>query len=174
MAINNNLYPPIVDTYMPAFLKDTSPARIYFSLSAFNVESDIKNIQVSVRNQNTNLTALDTTIYPSEIKIVDKLGIDPERRTDDKYYIEINKSDMLNGEFDINQYYKVQIRFTTQNASDYPIDDSSGQRTYPLDEWLATNLDNFSEWSTVCLVRGISTPTMNINGFDPGDGAITY
>ena len=90
MAINNNLYPPIVDTYMPAFLKDTSPARIYFSLSAFNVESDIKNIQVSVRNQNTNLTALDTTIYPSEIKIVDKLGIDPERRTDDKYYIEIN------------------------------------------------------------------------------------
>ena len=174
MAINNNLYPPIVDTYMPAFLKDTSPARIYFSLSAFNVESDIKNIQVSVRNQNTNLTALDTTIYPSEIKIVDKLGIDPERRTDDKYYIEINKSDMLNGEFDINQYYKVQIRFTTQNASDYPIDDSSGQRTYPLDEWLATNLDNFSEWSTVCLIRGISTPTMNINGFDPGDGAITY
>ena len=32
MAININLYPPIVNTYMPAFLVD-DVCRVYFSLS---------------------------------------------------------------------------------------------------------------------------------------------
>ena len=45
MAININLYPPIVDTYVPAFLVDSGTdkdiCRIYFALSKFNTISDI-------------------------------------------------------------------------------------------------------------------------------------
>ena len=41
MAVNNNLYPPIVATYMPAFLINSGNAvkdtcRVYFSISAYN------------------------------------------------------------------------------------------------------------------------------------------
>ena len=60
MAININLYPPIVDTYVPAFLTDSGTdkdiCRIYFTLSQFNTMNDIKNVQVTVRSQYTNLS----------------------------------------------------------------------------------------------------------------------
>ena len=121
MAVNNNLYPPIVDTYMPAFLinsgdviKDT--CIVYFSLSSFNSPEDIKNVQVTVRNQATNLSMLDPVNYPCEVMLT-SLKEDTTRKTDDRYFIEIKKTDMINGNFEINQYYKVQLRFTSANAS---------------------------------------------------------
>ena len=67
------LYPPIVDTYVPAFLVDSGTdkdiCRIYFTLSQFNTMEDIANIQVTVRSQYTNLSVLDKSKYPSEIMI---------------------------------------------------------------------------------------------------------
>ena len=39
-----NLYPPIVDTYMPAFLY-TESCKIYFSLSPYNSFNDINIVQ---------------------------------------------------------------------------------------------------------------------------------
>ena len=122
MAVNNNLFPPIVSTYMPAFLigsgnilKDT--CRVYFSLSNFNSKADIKNVQVTVSNQNTNLSMLNPSKYPCEIMIT-TLQEDITRETIDRYYIDIKKEDMVNETFEINQYYKVQIRFTGKNATD--------------------------------------------------------
>ena len=85
---------------------------------------------------------------------------DLTRTSDDKYYIEIKPSDIEEG-FVINQYYKVQIRFTAAGAAN--VDLTPPQK---IDSWLAANLSNFSEWSTVCLVRGISTPSLSISGFD--------
>ena len=41
-GIGNNLYPPIVSTYMPAFIRTTA-CRIYFSLSIYNSIEEIKN-----------------------------------------------------------------------------------------------------------------------------------
>ena len=58
MAININLYPPIVNTYMPAFLVD-DVCRVYFSLSQYNIIEDIENVQVTLRNQNTNDSMLN-------------------------------------------------------------------------------------------------------------------
>ena len=68
MAININLYPPIVNTYMPAFLVD-DVCRVYFSLSQYNIIEDIENVQVTLRNQNTNDSMLNRSKYPSEVKI---------------------------------------------------------------------------------------------------------
>ena len=164
MAVNINLYPPIVDTYMPAFLVGSSDiqkntCRVYFSISLYNSLNDIKNAQVTVANQNTNLSVLDKSKYPCDIMLTD-IKTDLTRVSDDKYYIEIKTSDIEEG-FQINQYYKVQIRFTAAEATQVSLDTPQA-----IDSWLAANLSNFSEWSTVCLVRGISVPSLNMAGFD--------
>ena len=169
MAININLYPPIVETYAPAFLigsgTDKDICRIYFSLSMFNSLEEIANAQVSVRNQYTNLSVLDKTKYPSEIMLT-TVKEDSAKMSDDKYYIEIQKTDIQGGEFEINQYYKVQIRFTHKDAPQ-PTDNK-------LDGWLAANISLFSEWSTVCLVRGISAPILSVSGFTIEGGNISW
>ena len=164
MAVNINLYPPVVDTYMPAFLVGSSDiqkntCRVYFSISLYNSLNDVKNAQVTIANQNTNLSVLDKSKYPCEIMLTD-IKTDLTRVSDDKYYIEIKTSDIEEG-FQINQYYKVQIRFSAANATDISLDTPQA-----IDSWLAANLSNFSEWSTVCLVRGISVPSLSISGFD--------
>lgn len=169
MAININLYPPIVETYAPAFLigsgTDKDICRVYFSLSMFNSLEEIANAQVSVRNQYTNLSVLDKTKYPSEIMLT-TVKEDSAKTSDDKYYIEIQKTDIQGGDFEINQYYKVQIRFTHKDAPQ-PTDNK-------LDGWLAANINLFSEWSTVCLVRGISAPILSVSGFTIEDGNISW
>ena len=164
MAVNINLYPPVMDTYTPAFLVGSSDiqkntCRVYFSISLYNSLNDIKNAQVIVANQNTNLSVLDKSKYPCEIMLTD-IKTDLTRVSDDKYYIEIKNSDIEEG-FQINQYYKVQIRFTAAGAADVSLDTPQA-----IDSWLAANLSNFSEWSTVCLVRGISVPSLSVSGFD--------
>lgn len=164
MAVNINLFPPVVDTYMPAFLIGSSDSqknicKVYFSISQYNSLSDIKNAQVTVTNQNTNLSVLNKEDYPCEIMLTN-IKTDLTRTSDDKYYIEIKNSDIEDG-FQINQYYKVQIRFTAAAASSVSLNTPQA-----IDSWLAANLSNFSEWSTVCLVRGISVPSINITGFD--------
>ena len=164
MAVNINLFPPIVETYMPAFLIGSSDiqkntCRVYFSISLYNSLNDIKNAQVTIANQNTNLSVLNKSKYPCEIMLTN-IKTDLTRESDDKYYIEIKTSD-IEDDFQINQYYKVQIRFTAVEAADISL--TTPQK---IDSWLATNLSNFSEWSTVCLVRGISAPSLSIVGFD--------
>lgn len=155
-GIGNSLYPPIFNqSYMPAFVKD---CKVYFSLSNFNSLQDIKQnaVQVSVRSQKTNKTVLNKTLYPSEIKLTD-LETDTEKIGNDKYFITIKNSDIQGG-FNYNQYYKVQVRFTSSNATDRP-------STNKIDSWLNSNLGSFSEWSTVVLIRPISTPTLELNNF---------
>ena len=164
MAVNINLYPPVLETYMPAFLVGSGNVqknicRVYFSISLYNSLSDIKNAQVTVANQNTNLSVLNKSKYPCEIMLTD-IKTDLTRTSDDKYYIEIKPSDIEEG-FQINQYYKVQIRFTAAGAANVDLTPPQA-----IDSWLAANLSNFSEWSTVCLVRGISVPNLNVSGFD--------
>ena len=170
MAININLYPPIVDTYAPAFLVDSGTnkdiCRIYFILSQFNTMEDIANIQVTVRSQYTNLSVLDKSKYPSEIMITN-IKEDTTKTSDDRYYIELNKTDIQGGKFEINQYYKVQMRFTHKDAPAAPSNQA-------LDAWLAANINLFSEWSTVCLIRGISTPQLAVSGFTIEGGEISW
>ena len=162
MAVINNFYPPLIDTYMPAFVVSNVGAgtcRVYFSISEYNSLSDIKNAQITVSNQNTNLSVLDITKYPSEI-MLKNIQTDNIKTTPDKYYIEITNTDLKNSKFDIDIYYKVQIRFTHTSASNISLNTPQ-----QLDSWLAENLDKFSEWSSVCLITGISQPTMAAAGF---------
>lgn len=158
--LNITLYPPQIPTYQNAFVL-TSKCRIYFSLSIYNNYKDIQNnAQVTVSNQNTNQSVLSLTKYPNEIKLCD-VKID-NTKSSDKYYIEIEPGDLQNG-FQINQYYKVQIRFTSADAPTPP--DSAA-----IDKWLVDNVDYFSEWSTVCLIRAISQPILTLQNLSSSSG----
>ena len=158
MAITSNLYPPIIQDTIPAFIR-TKPCRIYFALSTYNTISDIKNVQVSLINQKTNASALKTSLYPSGIKITN-LFYDSEAKGEYNYYIQIEPNDLQNGSFDLNQFYKVQLRFTAVAASTPP---SNGTE---LATWLYNNMQYFSEWSRICLLKGIEQPQLSIRGFD--------
>ena len=153
-GIENTLYPPVVDSYIPAFIR-TDICRIYFSLSIYNSAEDIKNVQIIVNNQYTNISMLKNDKYPSEIKIAD-LHFDPARAVN-PYYIEISPEDLING-FELNEFYKVQIRFTHVNATAIPEDGK-------IESWLVENRNYFSEWSRVCLIRGIEQPKIYLKGF---------
>jgi hypothetical protein len=50
------------------------------------------------------------------------INTDTSKDTADKYYIEIKPEDLENNNFTIDQYYKVQIRFTSVHAEDPGID----------------------------------------------------
>lgn len=163
VSLVNNLYPPIIDTYMPAFVKDKG-CRVYFSLSQYNSFEDIANVQVSVVNQNTNMSAL-STLHPTGIKL-STLYEDTTIDRDDRYYVMIYPGDMQNG-FELNQFYKVQLRFTHISVSN-PAGTQIGEEAWPAvtTSWLVDNQGFFSEWSTVCLIKGITQPSIYIRGFE--------
>ena len=158
-----NLYPPQMPTYQDAFLA-TETCRIYFSLSIYNSFNEInKNAQVTVSNQQTNKSVLAQAKYPNEIKLCEVKR--DAARASDQYYIEIFPADLENG-FEINQYYKVQIRFTSSTAPEPP----SGAG---IDKWLVDNKELFSEWSTICLIRAISQPSLQLVNF-PDEGDVIF
>ena len=165
MAATNALYPALIETYMPAFLIDSGDTekdicKVYFSISQYNSFSRIANAQVSVRNQNTNLSVLNKSQYPCEV-MVTNIYVDDTVTTDAKYYVKIRKTDMENNNFRVDEYYKVQIRFTDVDAE--PVSMTPPQS---IDSWLVNNLDHFSEWSSVCLIRGISKPSLELLDWD--------
>ncbi len=176
-GLNNNLYPPIFNkSYMPAFVTN---CRVYFSISIYNSLSEMHHdsldstqvdaVQVIVQNQKTNQSVLSQTLYPSGIKLT-TLGIDSERQGNDIYYVDIFNSD-IEGGFNLNQYYKVQIRFTASQASAPP---KQNDKQMTIDKWLSLNAASFSEWSTVVLIKPISNPTLVLNNFNQDSDLTTF
>lgn len=159
--ILNTLYPPQIDTFMPAFVK-TESCKVYFSISSYNNINDVQCIIISVSNQNTNESALKTDNY-------NKVLIQNWQQDDKGYYITISPSDMLNGEFNINQYYKVQIRFATADALLEKELFNESWETLKRQQWLLLNQEYFSEWSTVCLIKPISAVEINLTKFNSTD-----
>lgn len=161
-AIINNLYPPIMDTYMPAFDRNEY-CRVYFSLSSFNDREDINDYaQVQVRYQQNNKSALKPALYPAGI-LLSPIIYDLEKG---QYYIKFSKNSMIDNKFELNVYYKVQIRFMTKDVVIPKTNENEViQQKY---SWFnnVDNMINFSEWSKICLIRGIATPRFLFNSFD--------
>lgn len=168
-----NLYPPIIDSYMPAYLNPEqdgtwAKCRIYFSLSSLNSYEEIGYAQLSVVNQKTNKNALDASRYPTGIKMVYLSAAEEDTGL---YYIDLYVGKNAEGEvydmvkFEPNQYYKVQIRFVSSEitSAGTATTITSNQGTYNYykitSSWLNANINHFSEWSTVCLIKGLSQPT---------------
>ena len=163
MAITTNLYPPVVQDTYPAFVRK-SPCRFFFSLSSYNTAADIKNVQISLINQRNNASAFRTDLYPTGIKIV-PIQYDSSTIGDYKYYVQIFPSDLVEGEFGLNQFYKIQLRFTSTAAPNEPLDGKA------LATWLYENRPFFSEWSKGCLLKGISRPKIFIQNFNDSNSS---
>ena len=149
---SNNLFPPIIDDYLPAFLQTGNSCNIVFKLAQFNTAKDfnLNLTQITVSNLNTNKSMLDLKTYPNEIKIAAAT-----LNSDGTYSVVLNAADLKTNKFEINTYYKIQVRLTGINAEAY---DKTKEAT-----WINNNLNNFSEWSTVCLIRAIATPTLQLH-----------
>lgn len=152
MSATINLYPPVIDTYMPAQIKNQA-LRVYFSISDYNDIDDIVNAQVTISDQESNISVLDKTKYPSQVML--KAIQTDQTRPATPYYIEIATTD---GIFDIDKFYKVQIRFTSTEADSISLDTPQA-----IDAWLSENLDYFSEWSRVTLIKWIAQNSISIN-----------
>lgn len=157
VSTNFTLYPPIVDTYMPAFL-NTDTCKIYLSLSSYNSLEDIGGLQYIVKRQNNNVTALKGSRQMMSLS-KDKIKKDWNESGEVRYYFEINPSDITGGQFEINTYYKVQIRFIDKDTV-VPSNDID------INAWNQKHLMNLSEWSTACLIRGILQPNIYLQNFD--------
>ena len=55
-TVLSTLYPPLIDTFMPAF-PYTGPASVNFSISPYNSWQEIKYMHITLVNQKTNQNA---------------------------------------------------------------------------------------------------------------------
>ena len=157
----STFYPPKIDTFAPAFIKTTSP-NIAYELSPYNDEAIIQRVHVSLVEQRTNQNALtdETGIY-----IIEGLQKDEDSGL---YYVTIPVDHILNSTGEQgwlnNTYYKLQLRF-----------DSYMGQVYNNSDYFINNLEFFSEWSTVCLLRPIDQPILMLNNFESDENsAITF
>ena len=155
------LYPPIVDTYMPAFVDNCN---IHFSIPSLNSAAEVSNIMVvSIVDQKTNKSILTNGILFCE---------------SDNNMLTIN---MNNIKLNINSYYKVQLKFIKFNSKAYQSASSilGNYKNVELpkgeENWLSSYNKECSEWSTVCLIRKISQPKImlvNVPENDTGEPLI--
>ncbi len=155
------LYPPIIASSMPAFSIQDGKVRIYYSLSTYNIAriDDIKEVHITVRRQSNNINVVDN---PNEI-LIRSFGSQQEiDKVLNRYYVDINNSDIIkefstNGDiikgFSTNGAYKVQLRFSTGSTSA---------------NFFTNDVNNFSEWSTVCIIKAINKPQFYIDDFYTG------
>lgn len=137
------LYPCIIDSYMPAFVASDN-CRIYFSLSKFNGARNFKTVHVSIMDQATGRNVLNTNNPNAATGILINVGFNMGDE-DNSYFIEIRNSDLEQG-WVADRIYKVQLRLS--NAEWNGVDDQAA--------WLNSHSDDFSEWSTVCILKAIS------------------
>jgi len=162
-TVLNTLYPPLIDTFMPAFPYDGDPT-IEFSISPYNTANMINFLHVSLVNQKTNQNAFEGSnkglkqAIPAGV-LLNSVWILPFREIEDilhcdkdnLWHLTIprmllkNQNNTDNKVFTIDYYYKVQLRF----------DSSSNQSVINSADYLTRNRVYFSEWSSICLLKAI-------------------
>jgi len=173
-TIVSTLYPPLIDTFMPAFPYE-GPAPVSFSFSPYNSLSEIRRIHVSLVNQKTNQSAFknnaSTLTGPDfkDVVLYDNIWIIPFNTNNSEYYDidvlnnictikiprQLLKTD--NSNFTVSNYYKVQIRLDNcPLPSGTPIDST----------YLQEKRQYFSEWSSVCLIKAIPRIEIGLIGYD--------
>lgn len=169
MAITlvNNLYPPVIDSYMPAYIQSTGSwnYRVYIDISQFNSFSDIRAdlTQILITNINNENMAASTNEYL--IKTIH--STDSSNPLNRRCYFDLTSADVKSGIIPINTYYKLQLRLTSADCKTSPTSSN-------FSKWLSENSMYFSEWSTVCLLSVVTNPTVALENFTTSlpEGAI--
>lgn len=146
------LYPPILNSFQAAFTTDNLPYQINFQLSNFMTEEEFQHVQIYIVYQSNNQTIVDTNLYPDGIIYKDKSDI---VNINGIFSVSILAEDLIQHKWETDTYYRVQIRFGSnalwENKSDFA-------------NWKANAISNnyFSEWSTVMILKSITTPNIII------------
>lgn len=168
------LFPPIVDSSMPAFAVTQNgteyygTVRIYFTNPELNPQINtngtvdsgkIEQVQATVSYLSNNRNALngvtDNNTYGvvNGIKFAQGSAIKYDS-TKKQYYIQITNDATHNHcDWQVNTLYKVQLRFSTIRAT----------TTSTMKQ-----VENFSEWSTVTIIKSIIAPTVSISNISNG------
>ena len=167
------LFPPIIETYIPAknihSIEDLGGIRIPFQVNQYTDISDITEIHVSILRQSNYQTLLNKAYYP--------LGIFAIKATQEIFtngYITIPKTTTIGGttynvllsdELDFNEYYKVQLRFSSVTPGTSDVNLCYNKVGIDLSNCLLdeTHLAQYSEWSSVGLVRFVAPPTITVD-----------
>ena len=164
----SNLYPPIVDDTLSSIIYNSDIYRFYFNFPFYTSLHDIDYIQISLVNQKTNISILkgDTGIV-----IIGKNEIQKSENDDFSYYIDLDREKYINGQLLLNTFYKMQLRFGTFINGNEEISQNNFL-------WLEKHKNYCSEWSKVCLIKGIGTIKVNINEFlslqEKAQGNLTF
>ena len=152
----SGLFPPTINAYLPAFNIETvknNGLNIQFNLSEYNTASDIKSVHVSITRQ-LNYNSAFTNSYPLGIWV----GDFTRPQSDNNAVINIPFTALnINKEINYNEYYKVQVRLSKGTN---PHLTGTELSNYLTNE---NNLLQFSEWSTVCLIRFIAPSTFSLD-----------
>lgn len=160
------LYPPILDSYMPAFVASGAGAkcRVFFSLSKFNKRTDFSSAHVSIVKQDNGLNMVSKTDNvnhaPARYRatgIILNVPVYSDPSHPDMWYIDIENEDLMSNDgvykgWQPGWIYKIQIRLSSKD-----FDNTMGQSA-----WLNLNAGSFSEWSTVCITKAIGPMTISI------------
>lgn len=164
VTLASALYPPQFPSTMAPAFSQNSTLRVYFSISSFNSSASIKRCHVSITNQSSGENVVDT---PTGLLILN-YSYDSKEGL---YYVEIpagnikgavtkstalGETELVESGWQVNQYYKFQMRFDGNEESSYSNSES----------YFNSYSQYFSEWSQVLLLRPISQPTLRLLPFD--------
>lgn len=156
------LFPAIIDAYAPAITAmdlTTSGITVLFDIN-YNNPTDIRVVHLSLTRQSNYHSALDKNNYYRGVYVTKGFFISGTSGATTIPYSALGIE-----ELSYNEYYKLQVRLSSDTV--YP---AGGYTKQNLSDYLTNenNLTHFSEWSTVCLVRFISEPSiiLKANGQD--------
>lgn len=154
-TIINTLYPPQVGAVAPAFAISDNQIYIDYAFSSYNTISDAGLIHIALVAQDTNENVLYTGDANTGI-LIQKVSYNSERQSycitlTPENIIKEKSNDIITTGWIENKIYKLQLRFDNTEYSNGAIPASTSN-------YFNTNQDNFSEWSTVCLLQPIIKP----------------
>lgn len=149
-----NIFPPILESYQPAFVSSTQAYPIYFELSGLTNINSVKNIQIKIVYQETNQSAVDTSSHPDDI-IYYNADVINYSQNNNMYYVNINNADLDTGTWKSGIYYRVQLRFGLSELY-------TDLRDFYKWKSEQVQLGNFSEWSTAMILRPINQPVVEV------------
>lgn len=186
-TLASTLYPPLVDTFMPAFVR-TGPAQITFSLSPYNTADKIQFIHLSLTDLNSNQSVLQpTNISSLKTNVTYSLGGNDNWNLlfngiviNDVFIVGFNNTQYVTYDetadlYTLNlpaQWVKQEEGVTDpvfQYNKHYKAQlrlDSSSQVEAISSEYLINNRVYFSEWSSICLLTPILQPSLVLYGFE--------
>lgn len=181
-TVLSTLYPPLIDTFMPAFPNEQN-AVVHFTISPYNSSYEIQYLHITLVNQKTNKNAFasdDDMETPEGTRLINGVWIIPFSETingndnswltldrEANYYTLyippslLKKNQDNSRKFIVDHYYKVQLRF------DKNLESSDGRSS--ISSWNSNYLTEkrafFSEWSSISLIKAIPTITVHLNNF---------